>query len=62
MIIFIISVARFQYFLADGFLIAVSSSFTFFAGSLMSHAGTMYSLDCSVERFLLSHCSDLFDP
>lgn len=47
-----------------GFLIAISSSFTFFAG--LSHvfvqAGTMYSFDCSVGRFLLSHCSDLFDP
>lgn len=45
-------------------LIAVCSSFTLFAG--LSHvfvqAGTMYSFDCCVERFLLSHCSDLFDP
>lgn len=47
-----------------GSLIAASSSFTFFAGfsHVFVQAGTMYSFDCSVERFLLSHCSDLFDP
>lgn len=46
-----------------GSLIAVSSSFTFFAelSHVFVQTGTMYSFDCSVGRALLSHCSDLFD-
>lgn len=66
-IIFIIATSLlqdFNIFLLMGSLIAASSRFTFFAGlaHVFVQAGTMYNFDCSVERFLLSHCSDLFDP